>query len=179
MIPNDTSYVAAFLVALCACSCSLDTGSGTKSHSPPAPAPVAAASPEAASIKHVTKTKLETHAAELESTGPTPSVETVAKVTALREHLDTLVSHVEGSRIAFVDCQGSSCGARLSASNIGQLQDMLRGISQDQEGRVGFVVRERLDPYLGGSYEADLTLDTDASRQVPEEAAELLQPAGE
>jgi hypothetical protein len=125
------------------------------------------------------KAKLETHAAELESTGQPPSLETVAKITKLTEHLESLVSHSEGSRIAFVDCQGDRCGARLNASNLAQLHDMLSGISQDQRGRVGYTVRERLDPYLGRSFEADLTLDTDSARPVPADAAELLQAAGE
>lgn len=99
----------------------------------------------------------------------------VAKVSALSGHLASLISPSESNRIAFVDCQGTACGARLSASSLGQLRDSLNRISQDQQGRVGFVVRERLDPYLGRSFEADLTLDSDDGRPVPEDVAELLQ----
>lgn len=179
MIQNDTSYLRALLLACCVCSCELDAdGEG---HAPPAPAPARApeASPRPVRVRPPAKAKLEARAAELEGTGLTPSAEMVAKISALNQHLDRLVSHSEGSRIAFVDCQGSACGARLSASNLGQLQDMLRGISQDQQGRVGFVVRERLDPYLGRSFEADLALDTDDGRPVPEDVAELLQRPGE
>lgn len=177
---NHTPYVATLLLACCVCSCELDTG-GDK---PVSPAPAraraqAAPAPASVRVEQPARAKLETHAAELESTGQPPSAEMVAKITKLTEHLDGLLSHSEGSRIAFVDCQGDRCGARLSASNLGQLRDMLSGISQDQRGRVGYAVRERLDPYLGRTFEADVTLDTDNARQVPADAADLLQSAGE
>ncbi len=172
---NHTSYVATLLLGCCVCSCELDTSRDKPAS--PVPAQVAA-SPASVRAKPA-KAKLETHAAELEGTGQPPSAEMVAKITKLTEHLDGLVSHSQGSRIAFVDCQGETCGARLSASNLGQLHDMLSGISQDQQGRVGYTVRERLDPYLGRSFEADLTLDGESARPVPADPAELLQAAGE
>ena len=176
MIQNDSSYLAALLLACCVCSCELDAGG--EGRASPAPGRAPEASPRPVRIEQPAEAKLEAHTL-LEDTGQTPSAEMVAKVSALNQHLSGLVSQSEGSRIAFVDCQGNACGARLSASNLGQLHDMLRSIDQDQQGRVGFVVRERLDPYLGRSFEADVTLDTDDARPVPEDVAELLQQPGE
>jgi hypothetical protein len=168
-IPSS-GFAFSLLFAVLACACNIQAGSETTSQTG-APAPAAAA---AAGTPRV---KLAAHAGDIESSGAAPSAEMVAKAGALTARLGNAVAPVPGSRVAFVNCEHAACSARLSATSLESLQASLASVSQDQQGRIGFVARERLDPYQGRSFEADLTLDTDAVRSVPADASALLDEA--
>jgi hypothetical protein len=161
------SLSKATVLVLALGACNLQAGTETTSQTG-APAPAAAAA------EVTPRSKLILRAGDIESSEATPSAEMVAKVGALTARLGSAVAAAPGSRIAFVNCEHEACSARVSASSLEALQAALGNVSQDQQGRIGFVARERLDPYQGRSFEADLTLDTDATRSVPADASELL-----
>jgi hypothetical protein len=157
----------ATILVLALGACNLQAGSETTSQ-PGAPAPAEAAA------QVTPRSKLIAHAGDIESSGAAPSAEMVAKVGALTARLGSAVAAAPGSRVAFVNCEHEACSARVSATSLESLHAALSSVSQDQQGRIGFVARERLDPYQGRSFEADLTLDTDETRSVPADASELL-----
>jgi len=155
------------LASAFALSCNVTAGAGTtttEEGTAPAAAPHVVAAPA----------KLPLHAGDLESTGQPPSSEMVVKTNALAARLGSAIGQSDTAHIAFVSCEQEPCSARVSAANLASLGQALQGISQDQAGRIGFVARERLDPYQGQSFEADVTVDTDEARAVPADPAELL-----
>jgi hypothetical protein len=166
MIRSSAAIVGP-LMLLCALGCNVQTASETSSQTgAPTPTPVAE--------QAAARVKIAARAADIESSGAAPSVQAVARAGALTTRLNGVIANVPGSRVAFVDCEQVACSARLSASSLESLRATLDSVGQDQQGRIAFVARERLDPYQGRSFEADITLDTDAPRGVPADANELL-----
>jgi hypothetical protein len=105
-------------------------------------------------------------------TPPSPAV--LQAVSTAQGKLETLAAGVEGARVRFVDCpEGASCTARLEATSLASLRSFLASVS-DQQGGIGFVVREQLDAYTGRTFVADVVLDGAGARAVPADEAALL-----
>jgi hypothetical protein len=106
-------------------------------------------------------------------TPPSPAV--MQAVTTAQTKLDTVTAGIEGTRVRFVDCsESAACSARLEASSLAGLRDVLQSVSA-QQGGIGFVAREQFDAYTGHTYVADISLGGgQATRAVPTDENELL-----
>jgi len=105
-----------------------------------------------------------------------PSAAVMQAVTTAQTKLDGITAGIEGTRVRFVDCsESAACTARLEASSLAGLRDVLQSVSTQQQGGIGFVAREQLDAYTGHTYVADVTLGGgQAARTVPTDENELL-----
>jgi hypothetical protein len=99
----------------------------------------------------------------------------VQAVGVAQAKLETLMAGREGARIRFVDCsESAACSARLEASSLAGLRDLLQSVSA-QQGGIGFSAREQLDAYSGRTFVADVTMGGgQATRSVPADENELL-----
>ncbi len=155
MSTKPTLALVALTFAAPLLSCSMNAGAGT-STSTDNPSPASAAK------LPVPRARLDLGQAELESTGA-PSALIVAKTNALAARLGHAIGQDQGVRLAFVTCEQSPCGARLSGQSLEALQQAIADVEHDQQVPVSVVTRERLDPYMGRSFEADVTLAPDAA----------------
>jgi glycine cleavage system aminomethyltransferase T len=105
-------------------------------------------------------------------TPPSPAV--LQAVTAAQTKLEAVTAALEGTKVRFVDCgQNASCSARLEASSLTGLRDLLQSLSA-QQGGIAFVAREQLDAYAGRTFVADVTLGGAETRPVPSDENALL-----
>jgi hypothetical protein len=82
---------------------------------------------------------------------------------------------VPGTKVKFIDCTANPCMARLEAKQLTAMRDLLVKVSQDNQGKISFVVREQLDAYMGQTFAADVKIGADQPRTaVPTDPAELL-----
>jgi hypothetical protein len=104
-----------------------------------------------------------------------PSAAVMQAVTTAQTKLDAVTAGVEGTRVRFVDCsESAACSARLEASSLAGLRELLQSVSA-QQGGIGFVAREQFDAYTGHTYVADVTLGGgQATRPIPTDENELL-----
>jgi hypothetical protein len=109
---------------------------------------------------------------EIPVTPPSPAV--LRRVNEAQGKLDAITSGLDGTRVRFVDCaETASCSARLEATSLAGLRDLLQAVSA-QQGGIGFVAREQLDAYTGRTFVADVTLGGTDTRPVPTDENELL-----
>ncbi len=152
MSTKQTLAFALLTLASPLLSCSMNAGAGSSTSSEN---PGIASAPRLAAAR----ARLDFRQAELESVAPTSVI--VAKTNALAARLGNAIGQRHAVRIAFVTCEQSPCGARLSGSSLEALQQAIGAVEDDQQAPVTVVTRERLDPYMGRSFEADLTLAPD------------------
>jgi hypothetical protein len=153
---STLALAAAALASALALSCNVTAGAGTtttEEGTAPAAAPHVVAPPA----------KLDLRAGDIESSGAPPSSEMVAKTNALATRLGSAIGQDQGVRIAFVSCEQAPCSARLSGSSMESLQQAIGDVQRDQQGQITATTRERLDPFMGQSFEADITLAPDAA----------------
>jgi hypothetical protein len=106
-------------------------------------------------------------------TGAAVSPTTLAANQTLRDRLGQSMAAVDQARVLFTNCSEAQCTTRLETPTLTALRDVLQMVSQQYQGRINFVARERFDAYTGHSYQADVVLDTDQARAVPTDEAEL------
>jgi hypothetical protein len=192
----DVTKRLALAAALAGVACArVSSGPAPTGADPVAASPSTVASPQAASASaQVAKTLAPAQAAKtpveappLEGGNPTsppaPVIESPAPplapaamqaMTTTQATLDGLATGVAGTRVRFVDCSASAaCAARLEAQSLAGMRDLLQSVSQ-QQGGVGFVVREQLDGFTGRTFVADVTLGAASARAVPTNENELL-----
>lgn len=95
--------------------------------------------------------------------------ETIAARKTAHERLDGALHRNPGNEIAFLDCAEQPCRARAQASSLEVLTAFLRDVSGSYDGHLAVDLRERLDPFMGRSFEADLLLGTNRTEAVPTE----------
>jgi len=144
------------LAALCALSCNMNVGGATTTATETGSSPraVSEATPPA---------KLNLRPSDIESTGLPPSAEIVAKTNALASRLTAAIGQNVDARVAFVSCNQEPCSARLSAASLTSLQQAVSDVQRAGPAQLAADTRERLDPYQGRSFEADLTLAPEAA----------------
>jgi hypothetical protein len=104
-----------------------------------------------------------------------PAPEAVDAEKTLQAKLDAATAAVPGTKVKFIDCTASPCMARLEAKQLTAMRDLLAKVSQDNQGKVSFVVREQLDAYMGQTFAADVKIGAEQPRTaVPSDPAELL-----
>jgi len=153
MSTKQPTLAAATFTAMLLLSCNMSTGVSTTTTdetTAPAAAPHVVAPPA----------KLDLRAGDIESSGRPPSSEMVAKTNALAARLGSAIGQ-DQVRVAFVSCEQAPCSARLSSPTLEALQQAIDAVGRDQQGQIEATTRERLDPYMGRSFEADVTLAED------------------
>ena len=155
---HTLALAAATLSATLALSCNVNTSAGTTTSESTGTGE--STGPAATPNVAAPRAKLDVRAAGLESTGAPPSSELVAKTDALAARLGLAIGQDEGVRVAFVSCEQEPCSARLIAASLDSLQQAIADVQRDQ-GQISATTREHLDPYLGRSFEADITLAPD------------------
>ena len=104
---------------------------------------------------------------------PEPPPPMSAAESEVRGHLNPMAARLGGGKVLFVDCEAPPCVARIEAQSLGSLKQFLQAISQEYQGRIGFVAREHFQSYIGQRFQADVVMDTDQIRPVPVNEAEL------
>lgn len=97
------------------------------------------------------------------------TADAVAMQRTVQERMDGAVSRNPGSDVAFVDCAEKPCRARAEAKDLETLTSFLRDLSGTYDGHVRAELRERLDPFMGRSFQADLLVGTNDTAPVPTE----------
>jgi hypothetical protein len=104
-----------------------------------------------------------------------PTTEVVDAEKTLQTKLDMATAGVPGTKVKFIDCTANPCMARLESKSLTALRDLLAKVSQDNQGKVSFVVREQFDAYMGQTFSADVKIGADQPRTaVPTDPAQLL-----
>ena len=136
-------------LALCFLACNFDPrGESGK----PTPVRIQQRAVDAPTLTRAAPTRL-----DCESSGELRSAEVVAREGALRQSFGPTLGRAPGNQLAFIDCQEGPCLARFSAVSDEAMKQLLQGLSQDFPA-VEIETRERLDPYQGRSFEADVTM---------------------
>lgn len=102
------------------------------------------------------------------------SAETIAQEQLVRMRLDAITSKIMGTHTLFINCTMSPCSARLDAPTLTVMRQLLLAVSADYMGRIDFTVRLHLDGFSGTTYQADVVLDSDKKRPVPDDENALL-----
>jgi hypothetical protein len=106
--------------------------------------------------------------------GSSAAPEVLAAEMMVRMRLDAITGKIAGTQTLFIDCTMSPCSARMQAPTLTVMRELLLAISADFMGRIDFVVRLHLDGFTGSTYWADVVLDSDKKRPVPDDENELL-----
>lgn len=148
-MPMSSKSQCLFAALACgALSCNLGPGDDSARPTPPEQQPRVVTAPAA---NPPSRQLTREHDAELRST------EVSARENTLVERFRVALASAPGSHLAFVDCGAEQCLARFSAPSEPELQQLLQGLERDFPGGLELVTRERLDPYQGRSFEADVT----------------------
>lgn len=106
-----------------------------------------------------------------------PSAESAQAAQSMEDRVAPLVSSVSGTKLLFTACEADPCVARIQATELSALHQVLTALSQEFSGNIAFSAREQLDAYTGHSFQADVLLDvTEDSRAVPTSQDDLLTP---
>jgi len=93
--------------------------------------------------------------------------ERTAAEKAVQEKLEGAVFRNPGNEVEFVDCAEKPCRARAEAKDLETLTAFLRDVSGSYDGHLSVDLRERLDPFMGRSFQADLLVGTNDTQPVP------------
>lgn len=156
-----------------------DNAAGSGVSEPNAPnAPAEVIPIPAESTPNAPVTEIPTPAADSPATeSMAPSAETAQATESMEERVAPLVSSVSGTKLLFTACEADPCVARVQATELSALHQVLTALSQEFSGNIAFSAREQLDAYTGHSFQADVLLDvTEGSRVVPGSQDDLLTP---
>ena len=102
------------------------------------------------------------------------SPEAIAGEAMVRMRLDAITGKIAGTQTLFIDCTMSPCTARMQAPTLTVMRQLLLAVSADYMGRIDYTVTLHLDAFTGSKYWADVVLDSDKKRPIPDDENELL-----
>jgi hypothetical protein len=151
------------------------TGEGTTPTPTPMPGPTGSTTVPGDMVPvPVPGTTTATPTPQIETPVTPPPPEVMEAERVLQEKLDGLAAGVAGTKVKFVNCSETPCTTRLEAKALTGLRDLLQAVSADNQGRINYSAREQLDGYAGQIFQADVTLGTDQTREVPSDETQLL-----
>ena len=102
------------------------------------------------------------------------SPEAIATEAMVRMRLDAITAKIAGTQTLFIDCTMAPCSARMQAPTLTVMRTLLLAVSADYMGRIDYTVRLHLDGFTGSTYWADIVLDSDKKRPIPDDENALL-----